>query len=546
MIDTNDRGSGRRVTSSRIASVLSYALLTAMAAVGAGGLTRLAAQSTPACGLANPAFCDTFEQGPAPARGRGGDLDPTMWSAARLAPQDFSGGGPVANPAPIAPIPPCRANLPLTEAYPPNDTLICDATPTRSKQLMTAVVMQNYGMNSYMIKQPFDFAGRVGKIVFDVDAVSLNWLGGFLSIDITEDPTPATTFNEFGNFEHGPVPRNGLVLKWSDNCLTSGTQITLGKTMVYTNYDGRIIEPSFVAGPFTTPGCVTTRQNFLNHFEIRLSQQRLEIYGSDYSPDDGRTFPNLHLLYSADVNLPFTRGYVHLTARNHASKKYGYGPDWVYHWDNVGFDGPILTNARTYEIPDNNTMSTYPPGSGTTIMNLGYQLLDGTTGKPAGIYDPVRSIGPLAFQGVNVTGASAAALTMNAYFNAITHTPSTAWGVRYRFNGGAWRDRLLTAREVQAIAVPDTDGNVALQIDVPPSDLRSGTNTLDLLPVSAPMDYPPTIANINLVVKDATSTSPPASPSNLRIIRAMLSSPPMLLRGVIATSLWPESPRGRP
>ena len=36
---------------------------------------------------------------------------------------------------------------------------------------MTAVAMQNYGVNSYMIRQPFDFAGRTGKIVFDVDAV---------------------------------------------------------------------------------------------------------------------------------------------------------------------------------------------------------------------------------------------------------------------------------------------------------------------------------------------------------------------------------------
>src|ERR1700682_215668 len=38
------------------------------------------------CGLANGAFCDTFDEGPAAIRGRGGDLDPAKWSAARLAP----------------------------------------------------------------------------------------------------------------------------------------------------------------------------------------------------------------------------------------------------------------------------------------------------------------------------------------------------------------------------------------------------------------------------------------------------------------------------
>jgi hypothetical protein len=37
---------------------------------------------------------------------------------------------------------------------------------------MTAVSIQNYGVNSYMPRQPFDFAGRTGKIDFDVDAVS--------------------------------------------------------------------------------------------------------------------------------------------------------------------------------------------------------------------------------------------------------------------------------------------------------------------------------------------------------------------------------------
>ena len=93
--------------------------------------------------------------------------------------------------------------------FPPNDTLICDPSGTRTPQLMTAISMQNYGVNSYMIRQPFDFAGRTGKIVFDVDAVDQG-LGGFIEIELTEDPMPATTFREYQNFEVGPVPRNGL------------------------------------------------------------------------------------------------------------------------------------------------------------------------------------------------------------------------------------------------------------------------------------------------------------------------------------------------
>ena len=213
----------------------------------------------------------------------------------------------------------------------------------------------------------------------------VNFLGGFFSIDITEDPLTAPTFREFGNYEHGVFPRNALMIKFSDNCLTQGTAISAGKVMVYTNYQGAIIQPTFVAQPGSTPSCLSTRTQFLNHFEIRLSQQQLEIYGSDYSPDDGQTFPNLRRIYAANINLPFTRGYVHLAARNHASKKYGHGPDHIYHWDNVGFDGPAIAGPRIYEIPDNTTMGSYQGGQ---VMNLGYQLLDGTTGKPAGIYNP--------------------------------------------------------------------------------------------------------------------------------------------------------------
>jgi hypothetical protein len=173
--------------------VLPASLLAVLTAVCTISVANLRGQGGLPCGLANAAFCDTFEQGPAAVRRRGGDLDPAAWSAARLAPQDFSGGGPVANPVASGPMPTCRAGIP-SMVYPPNDTLICEATATRSRQLMTAVNVQNYGINAYMIKRPFDFAGRVGKIVFDVDAVSVDWLGGFLSIDITEDPSPAPTF----------------------------------------------------------------------------------------------------------------------------------------------------------------------------------------------------------------------------------------------------------------------------------------------------------------------------------------------------------------
>ena len=99
------------------------------------------------CNLKAPAFCDTFNQGPSAIRGRGGDLDPSKWATARVSGEISSSGAGTANPVLAAPIPHCRAGLPQATVFPPNDTLICDPNGTQSSQLMTAVSIQNYGVN---------------------------------------------------------------------------------------------------------------------------------------------------------------------------------------------------------------------------------------------------------------------------------------------------------------------------------------------------------------------------------------------------------------
>lgn len=459
--------------------------------------------ATPNCNLASAAFCDTFSA-PAATPGRGGDLNPALWAAARLSGEIVSSGSATANPDLIAPIPACKASFTQTNVFPPNDTLICD-----NHQLMTAVSIQNYGTNSYMIRQPFDFAGRTGKIDFDVDAVTTS-LAGYQEIFITADPVPAPTFREFNNFEVGYTPANGISIKLQNLCGSVGAAPS--NVMVYNNYVGTIIAPTFNH----TNGCATPSAGLMNHFEIQISQTHVDVYGSDFSTDNGVTFPNYRLIYSANISLPFTRGYVHVDARNHASIKYSFGPDAVYHWDNVGFDGPVLTAPLAYEIPDNTTALTYAAGGGaaTSAHNLGYLLLDGTTGKAAGMYDPVNKLNSLTFQNVNVAGAAAAILTFNAFFNGGNHTPSTAWGVSYQFNGGAVRTVNLTTAQIAGMS--DSTGGLvqaitAFVVPVPVTDLVQGSNTVQFLPVSAPMDSPPVIANIDLLVTAGAVTPPPVT-----------------------------------
>jgi hypothetical protein len=145
-------------------------------------------------------------------------------------------------------------------------------------------------------------------------------------------------------------------------------------------------------------------------------------------------------------------------------------------------------------------------------------LLDGTSGKPAGIYDPVNRLSPFQFQGVNVSGMSAARLSLNAYFNTIFHVANATWGLTVRFNGGTWRNRFLTPTEAQAINTAGSAGNIALVLDVPLADLVSGLNTLEMLPLNAPMDYPPVVANIDLTL-ELSAGSVPTTPTGVRIVR---------------------------
>ncbi len=458
----------------------------------AGPSNRRGASS---CGLDGAAFCDNFDQGPTANPGREGDLDPAQWSAGRLSPQEISGPGKV-NPAPPAQIPPCRASLNKSTVYPDEDTLICDPTQTLSPQLLTAVAMQNYGLNSYRIRQPFDFAGRTGKIVFDVDAVMMSGLAAWVSVEVTEDPIPSPSFLEF---ERGPVPRNGIEIQFNNDACDrtqQGRSISVGRVDAYRDYTLTPVTHVYPAD-WTLPDCVATHQGELNHFEIRISQTQFEILGSDASLDGGKTFANFHTIASGTFDLAFTRGYVHITARNHATEKYGFGPNWVYHWDNVAFDGPVISNWREYEVPDSLTPSSLPSGLN---INTGYIITESN-----GMFTccPNQRVSSLALPGVDLTGAVRAQLAFSSFYLVCCGAPDdlTTLDLKYRFNGGPWRDRFVTPAEALALRRPYSIGDLSQMIDVPLGDLIPGTNTLEFLTVNQPQSYPTVLANIDLIIQ---------------------------------------------
>jgi hypothetical protein len=449
------------------------------------------------CGFDSPAFCDTFEQGPM-GTGRSGELDAARWSGARGIPwtppslEDGASIGP-------ALLPQCRGDLPRT-VLPDRDAVICDPIPTiPTRHLLTAVAAQNYGLSTYRIRQPFDFEGRTGTIKLDVE-IRGGW--GWPAIVLAEDPSPAPSFDWE---ERGSGPRNGIEIEWTGGWCGSYTEI---RPNIY------LFRDHVQTGPFgATDDCslyAETAADQLNHVEIYLTQRHLEVWASDPSPD-GVNFPNFHMLYSGEIDLPFTRGYVSLVGRNHATLKYWAGSAWIGRWDNVGFDGPVIDDTREYSAPDSfvRTEGLWGCQMGDTCEWRGdvwarspdediCAAMDCTypgESRTVGYVVPNADESPIAIEiaGVSLEGVTGARIALAASYPWFEwggmFPPPTAFNLRHRLNGGPWHDRFVTEEEVAAFGnyFPDVTGgpggagllNQIIEID--PSELREGTNVLELI-----------------------------------------------------------------
>jgi len=72
--------------------------------------------------------------------------------------------------------------------------------------------------------------------------------------------------------------------------------------------------------------------------------------------------------------------------------------------------------------------------------------------------------------------------------------------LRYRWNGGTWRDRPVTAEEIATLTGGNNQGAIAQTIDVMLADLVPGDNTLEFVTQNVPQNYPPAVANVDLVL----------------------------------------------
>jgi hypothetical protein len=416
---------------------------------------------------------------------------------------------------PTVPVTPCRAGL--STSMPEEDTQLCDAASSASGELMTTTEAQNYGLVSYRPVQPFDFTNRTGKIVFDVDAATGGGLDKWISLFVTDQPIAGAS-----NLAQvtGLTPQNGVGFNLDLNCGSPYAKVGVGEVFTYANY----LESTAYTGTNSDP-CVATSAGALNHFEVDLSRQQLQVWGSNPSSDGGTTFPSLTLLATVPLSLPFSVGYVHYQVGIRAPHKYLQqfnlnAPYAVYHWKNVGFDGPVTMPDRVYPVAD--ALSQGPNGG----EDLGYELVDGTSGTPQGMYTccGLTKVAPFSLAGVNLAGATSAELTFDVYATQADSFNANTLAIKYRFNGGAWQTpnpappyHTLLNQNCPLCPGGQTSENwwMALAVPIPLSDLVSGTNTLEFTSANASQGYPLILANIDLLVDPppASGTSTPVLPT---------------------------------
>jgi hypothetical protein len=407
------------------------------------------------CGLDQPAFCDTFET--PQAGGRGGELDESRWSFSRYSHMDvqFFVRIPASTLSDVV-YPPVFCGEPFSNLLPGNDVALCDGVGVNgqaSRQLNEVFHdIGGFGFNSARIRQPFDFTNRTGTLVFDVDAkinphnVGHGW---WIEFWLTEDPAPMP-------YHESPTviayPRNGIgfAFRGFGTCGKADWLNQLETVFVSRNYQiYREYAGDWDVDHDTWEGrCFKTADRQLNRFKLLISKERAELWVSDY--DDPL---NLRRVASVpDLDLNFTRGYVHLQHSHYNARKDGnVTPAQTYRWDNVAFDGPHYPTPRAYDIPDQNVTAARPDG-----ILTGYYLRAS---------DTVRVTAPA----VDLTSALAAIFNFNL-------KASVGRTLEYRFNEREWR----------AFRIPDFgpgadwNGLRSFSVDVPLADLMPGDNVIDL------------------------------------------------------------------
>ena len=409
----------------------------------------------PPCQISGAAFCETFDS-PAGGGTRTGDLDPVLWGVSRLG--NINPGQQVANDIAGVSMVGCGTTA---LSFSPADVRICDG------QIFEAVNDGAMAANLDMYpKQPFDFSGRTGRVTFDVSADSDGSHGAWPEFLITDKPVPGARVSISAGIPPGAANEVGFSL---DGC-TAGPGGSTGVGTVFVTKNGAYSEVNF-----SSTGCVKKGSaRSMNHFEVRISQDHLEVWGTD----PGST--TLKQVAVADnIGLPFGKGLVWLNDVHYNARKSvepcecGTQFDHTLTWDNLGFDGPKTYRDLGFDVPDADVPGD-PAPAGDASRRVGFQI--GT--------------GPVTLTTASVRRdqtPSGAQVVLNTYSFAPT-VPSIS------INGGPWIDT----------AWPNgwtTFAWSSISIPVPLDQVHDGSNTITFKSA----DPSTTVANISIILVAASA-----------------------------------------
>ena len=312
---------------------------------------------------------------------REGDLDSNVWGVSRASGSAFDGTG---NQWGEVTFLYCNATTPTVIAQ--NDIKICNG------QLREAVndnVPQMFEAGTVVVlamypKQRFDFTGRTGTVSFDVSNDTSGTHGAWPEFWLSNLPVPAP-FDHFGTFSSLPQYAFGVRLaagvgpgnigacpngnnignyRWTVDSIVAVRNYVLDDEAGFGTQTGmvlNILDCVIMAQPDTTGLGVPTGSQQMNHVEIRLSQNQIDVYGWDagVKPTSANSH---HLATGTNINMPLTNGLVWIEdVHYNADKGDPTRPserEHTFSWDNLAFDGPFGGRDFTFDAPDNTTPDT--------------------------------------------------------------------------------------------------------------------------------------------------------------------------------------------
>jgi len=447
--------------------------------------SRSISGQTSSCGMQlnqTPAiFCETFDQ-PSPVTNRSGQLNGTLWGVSRV-----NGGGTAPVQWKNSTLDGCNGPQ-AASVNGATDVIICNGRLRES-------VDDNFDVTELAMypKQPFDFAGRTGTVAFDVTNDTTGTHGAWPEFWITDQPIPAPS-SHLIPCDTCTLPRNGLGIRFAADrgICTNGWRAD--SAIVIRNYvpeDRNIFDSNTTGMKIVEKGCATLSSGpngGLNHVEIRVSQNQIDVYASDAG---ARTLKLINTITNA--NLTFSRGLIWIQdVHYNAEKAHAQDPNipdqknHTYTWDNVAFDGPATYRDLSFDVLDRNV----PLGNG--LYKTGWES---TPTAPA-------TLNTLPMTTQQISAATSSYLLFN--FGKDTKPANFT----YVING----NRNTAPNPTWSGAI----GMRSLALQIPLNQLVNGAQNIQLS-----SDVNMFVENVNIVLVAAASVpgvSPaPAAPTNLRI-----------------------------